>query len=89
MISFNEITRGKYLLYMFNRMITDICIGICTYIYKTLLLRKKGNAQWAFDASFFYYCICIGFLTFFFLNQFIYLFGCTAPCCAVCGILVP
>lgn len=62
-ISVNEITKGKCLLYMVNKMITDIYIGFCIYIYKTLP-PPKGNTQWAFDASHFYYCICIGFLTF-------------------------
>lgn len=43
MIGFYEITRGIYLLYMFSRMITDTCIGICThntYIYKSYISPK-------------------------------------------------
>lgn len=63
MISVNEITTGKCLLYMVNKMITDIYIGFCVYIYKAYL-SLKGNAQWAPGALHFCYCMSIQFLTF-------------------------
>lgn len=42
MISVNEITKGKCLLYMVSKMITDIYIGFCIYIYKALPLPKNA-----------------------------------------------
>lgn len=41
MISVNEIIKGKCLLYMVSKMIIDIYIGFCIYIYKVLFFFKN------------------------------------------------